>query len=80
MHPSVTKIRRSHQLWEVNVTAYEIPEITDFGSIAENTFLRCGGAGENGSGDVPPKDYPYPPVYHLDKFGECSALAFAGPS
>ncbi|MEX0815863.1 MAG: hypothetical protein WD027_00320 [Gaiellales bacterium] len=58
-------------------TPYEEPEILDFGSIADHTFLRCGGTGVNGGGHTPPKDFPYPPAYHLDKFGECSALALA---
>ena len=45
----------------------EAPGIVDYGSIAEHTFTRCGGYD-------PPKDYPFPPSYHLDKFNECSAI------
>jgi hypothetical protein len=51
---------------------YEAPKIYDHGSIAENTFARCGGRGTNGGGKVPPKDFPWVP-HHIDKFGECSA-------
>ena len=46
---------------------YNVPKIVDYGSIAEHTFTRCGGTHA-------PKDHPYPPLYHLDKFNECSAL------
>lgn len=46
---------------------YSVPKIVDYGSIAEHTFTRCGGT-------FAPKDHPYPPLYHLDKFNECSAL------
>ena len=46
---------------------YSVPKIVDYGSIAEHTFTRCGGTHV-------PKDHPYPPLYHLDKFNECSAL------
>jgi hypothetical protein len=49
---------------------YSVPEIVDYGSIAEHTFTRCGGTHA-------PKDHPYPPLYHLDKFNECSALDLA---
>jgi hypothetical protein len=46
---------------------YEAPQVFDYGSIAEHTFTRCGGTHA-------PKDYPYPPNYHLDKFNECSEI------
>lgn len=49
---------------------YNAPQIVDHGSIAEHTFTRCGGVHA-------PKDHPYPPAYHLDKFNECSALDIA---
>ncbi len=49
---------------------YSAPQIVDYGSIAEHTFTRCGGTHA-------PKDHPYPPAYHLDKFNECSALDLA---
>lgn len=49
---------------------YSVPQIVDYGSIAEHTFTRCGGTHA-------PKDHPYPPAYHLDKFNECSALDLA---
>jgi hypothetical protein len=46
---------------------YEAPEIVDYGSIAEHTFIRCGGTHSK-------KDFPDVP-HHIDKFGECSATA-----
>jgi hypothetical protein len=55
---------------------YEAPKVFDHGSIAENTFARCGGRGINGGGKTPPKDFPWVP-HHIDKFGECSST---GPS
>jgi hypothetical protein len=58
------------------------PAIEDFGSIAQHTFSRghCGPLVPNGSGSVPPKDSPYPPQWHCDKWGEISALGGGGMS
>ncbi|HZT92722.1 MAG TPA: hypothetical protein VFA05_11845 [Gaiellaceae bacterium] len=44
---------------------YAQPEILDYGSIADHTFIRCGGTHA-------PKDPPGKP-FHYDKFNECSA-------
>ncbi len=44
---------------------YEIPTVTDFGSIAEHTFTRC----DTATGTWPKKDWM---TCEHDKFGECS--------
>jgi hypothetical protein len=61
---------------------FDPPTIEDLGSIAQHTFSRghCGPLVANGSGQVPPKDAPYPAVWHCDKFGEISAQGSGGLS
>jgi hypothetical protein len=46
---------------------YEVPAVTDFGSIAEHTFTRCDTA--QGGAGAPPKDWM---TCEHDNFGECS--------
>jgi hypothetical protein len=47
---------------------YQTPRITDFGSIAANTFTRC--ASGNPVPGAPPKDFI---DFPLDTHGECSS-------
>ena len=67
---------------EARLIPFAPPAIEDFGSIADHTFSRgqCGPLKPNGSGSVPPKDFPYPPNWHCDKYGEISALGGGGLS
>lgn len=50
---------------------YEIPDVTDFGSIADHTFTRCNPGGALPGG--PPGGKDPNPIYGYDKFQECSS-------